>query len=296
MNIRYPVRAGAFYEASTSSCRYHAAKLLDAVELPEDFLAQLPQSAKTPGGLVPHAGWMFSGRLAAMTFKALAATAPLETVVLFGADHAGVVSKGEVYDSGVWRTPLGEVAIDEQVASALLEEGGPLRANPEAHADEHAIEVQVPLIQQLAPEARIVPVAVPSAALAIDIGRVVGKVLASRFPTARVVGSTDLTHHGGHFPGPGGAGAVGEQWTRQNDRRILDLIESAAAEMILPEVREHSNACGAGAICATIAACKAMGATRGICLEYTNSYEVMHKLYPADPDDTTVGYASVVFV
>ena len=86
---------------------------------------------------------------------------------------------------------------------------------------------------------------------------------------------------------PGGHGEVGEQGTRQNDRRILDLIESAAAEMILPEVREHANACGAGAIVATNAACKAMGATRGICLEYTNSYEIVHKLYPADPDDTT---------
>ena len=231
-----------------------------------------------------------------MTFRALAAAAPLETVVLFGADHTGMVSEGEVYDSGVWRTPLGEAAIDEQVASALVEEGEPLRSNPAAHAREHSIEVQVPLIQQLSPEARIVPVAVPPTALAIDIGRAVGRVLAARFPTARVVGSTDLTHHGGgRFPAPGGVGKVGEQWTRQNDRRIIDLIESAAAETILPEVSDRANACGAGAIVATIAACKAMGATRGICLGYTNSYEVVHKLYPADPDDTTVGYASVVF-
>ena len=289
MNIRQPVRAGAFYEASASSCRHHAEKLLDAAALPED----LP--ARTFGGLVPHAGWMFSGRLAAMTFKALAQTAPLETVVLFGADHTGAVRNGEVYDSGVWRTPLGEVRIDEELAAAVLAEGDGLRANPDAHAGEHSIEVQVPLIQQLAPEARIVPLAVPPTAVAVDVGRVVGKILAARFGAARVVGSTDLTHHGGHFPAPGGTGQVGEKWTRQNDRRLLDLIESVAVEKILPEARDHSNACGAGAIAATIAACKAMGATRGICLEYTNSYEVVHKLYPDDPDDTTVGYASVVF-
>ncbi|HET6427472.1 MAG TPA: AmmeMemoRadiSam system protein B, partial [Phycisphaerae bacterium] len=79
MNIRQPVRAGSFYEASLSSCRHHAQKLLDAARLPADLPGRIF------GGLVPHAGWMFSGGLAARTFKALAAAAPIETLVLFGA-------------------------------------------------------------------------------------------------------------------------------------------------------------------------------------------------------------------
>ena len=67
------------------------------------------------------------------------------------------------------------------------------------------------------------------------------------------------------------------------------------AETIVPEARERMNACGAGAIAATVAACKRLGAKRGVCLEYTNSYQITHDLNPDHADDTTVGYASVVF-
>lgn len=289
MNIRQPMRAGSFYEASPSSCRHHATKLLDSAEVGEDLPAELY------GGLVPHAGWMYSGRVAARTLKTLHSAAPLQTVVLLGADHTGAVAQGEVYDSGVWRTPLGEVQVDEELTAALLIAGGQLRANPEAHVHEHSIEVQVPILQVLSPESKIVPIAVPPAELAVEIGRTIGRTLAEKFPDARVVGSTDLTHHGGHFPAPGGRGEQGVNWTVANDRRLLDLIEQMAAEKIIPEVEARGNACGSGAVAATITACREMGAARGYCIEYTNSYEVVHAMYPDQPDETTVGYASVVF-
>ena len=80
-----------------------------------------------------------------------------------------------------------------------------------------------------------------------------------------------------------------------NDRRMLDLIEALAAEKIIPEAELHGNACGAGAIAATVAACRQLGAKMGFTVEYTNSYKVIHEVYPSDRDDTTVGYASVVF-
>jgi hypothetical protein len=235
---------------------------------------------------------MFSGRVAARTLKALAADSP-ETIVLFGADHTGRVRRGEVYDCGAWRTPLGEAAVDEPLAAALLAASENLRSNPDAHGYEHSIEVQVPLIQVLLPEARIVPVAVPPEALAVEVGRDVGRVLAGR-PAARVVGSTDLTHHGGHFPSPGGRGEAGVQWARQNDRRMLDLVEAMDAEGVIPEAEARGNACGAGAVAATIAAAREMGASRAVVIEYTNSYEVMQALGSAG-DYTSVGYASVVF-
>ena len=145
------------------------------------------------------------------------------------------------------------------------------------------------------PDVKIVPIAAPASPLAVEIGSAVGGVLKGR-TSVRVVGSTDLTHHGGgHFPAPGGRGRQGADWSRKNDLRILDLIEAMAVDEIVPEANANANACGAGAIAATIAACKAMGADRGLVLEYTNSYEVVHAQNPDDPDDTTVGYASVVF-
>jgi AmmeMemoRadiSam system protein B len=289
MNIRQPLRAGSFYEGSPSSCRHHAEKLLDSVPPPEN----LPE--KLYGGLVPHAGWMYSGRLAAETLKVLDSDRALGTVVLLGSDHTGSAARGEVYDSGVWRTPLGEAAIDDELAAALLSADDRLRANPRAHDYEHSLEVQVPLIQVLRAEARIVPITIPPSDEATDIGGAIGRTLAETAPDARVVGSTDLTHHGGHFGAPGGRGREGVDWTIANDRRLLDLIEQMAADKIVPEVAQRGNACGPGAIAATIAACRELGAARGMTLEYTNSYEVIHAIYPDERDDTTVGYASVVF-
>jgi hypothetical protein len=288
--IRPAIRAGTFYEASPDACRRHVENLFEQASLPPDL--DLPVC----GGLAPHAGWIFSGALAARTVAALVRPEPPETFVLFGADHSGVVSAGEVYDRGAWESPLGEMEIDEELARELLEAGGPLRSNPAAHASEHSLEVQVPLLMHAAPRAKILPIAVPPDPEAVQIGREVGRVLADRGGTARLLGSTDLSHHGGHFPAPGGRGPAGEKFTAENDRRMLDLVERMDAEGVIGEARERLNACGAGAIAATIAACRELGATAGRVLEYTNSYRVVHAHRPDDPDDTTVGYASVVFL
>lgn len=289
MNVRLPHRAGSFYQASPEKCREDAEAMVREVGLPDD----LPKDLR--GGIVPHAGWTYSGSLAVRTLKALCSDRKPETFILFGADHSGTVRQGEVFDRGAWRTPLGEAAIDEELAEKIIAAGPSLRANTEVHAYEHSIEVQVPLIQVAAEGARIVPIAVPPAALAVEVGKTVGNVLAGEKSATVVVGSTDLTHHGGHFGSPHGRGKTGEEWSRQNDRRMLNLIEAMKADEVVPEAGRRMNACGAGAIAATIAACGQLGATRGVCLEYTNSYEIVHAVQPDYADDTTVGYASVVF-
>lgn len=289
MNIREPFRAGSFYDASPETCRRHAEQLLDAAELPDD----LPDDPK--GALAPHAGWAFSGRLAARAIKALAAAKP-ETLVLFGADHVGVAREGEVYDSGVWRTPMGDVEIDGALAAELISARSDcIRAYPQAHSHEHSLEVQVPLIRVAMPDCRIVPITVPPSPLAVTIGRAVAETIAAADADVRILGSTDLTHHGGHFGDWGGAaGEAGVEWTESNDRRLLGLIESMDAEAVVPEVDSRHNACGAGAIAATVAACRQLGAERGIVLEYTNSYRVLQAAHGSPRDDTTVGYAAVV--
>jgi len=289
MNIRQPLRAGSFYEASASSCRHHANKLLDAAEPGEGLPTALY------GGLVPHAGWVYSGPLAARTLKLLDESGPLETIVLLGADHTGSSTGGEVYDSGVWRTPLGDASIDEPLARKLIASHESIRANPQAHTYEHSVEVQVPILQAIRQDIKIVPITVAPKDAAPEIGKAIGEVLRQDDRNIRVVGSTDLTHHGGHFGSPGGEGLVGVEWSADNDRRIIDLITKMADDRIIPEVVARQNACGAGAIAATIAACREMGATRGYCLQYTNSYEVMRSMYGESRDYTTVGYAAVVF-
>jgi AmmeMemoRadiSam system protein B len=264
----------------------------------EELLAQATVLPSLPnvlyGGIVPHAGWVYSGRVAATTFKALAGSGEAAAFVLLGADHFVTADQGEVFYRGTWQTPVGDLEVDEELAKAILASSASLRGNPGAHQREHSLEVQLPLIKVLCPQARIVPIAVPPTTLALDVGRAVGRVLVGR-PDVFVVGSTDLTHHGGHFPAPGGHGPKGAAWTAANDRRMIDLMDAVAEDRVITEAETRSNACGAGAIAATIAACRKMGATRGLCLAYTNSYEIVHAASPSDPDDTTVGYASVVF-
>jgi hypothetical protein len=290
MNLRNPVRAGSFYEASPASCRRQAQELIAKAQLPSDMTGRIF------GGIVPHAGWAYSGRLAAKTLKALSGLGGVETVVLLGAIHYGATRLGGIYDNGAWHTPVGDVNIDEELAAEIIASGYNIEADLQAHAYEHSIEVQVPLLKALYPDAKIVPIAVPPVSEAVKVGEQVGKAVAKRFPAVRVIGSTDLTHHGGHFASPGGKGQAGVKWAVANDRRMIDLMESMEADKIVPEADANGNACGAGAIAATVAACRTMGAVRGICLEYTNSYDVAHAMFPHDPDDTTVGYASVVFV
>ncbi len=288
MSVRQPYRPG-FYGTSLRDCPAEVRRLLDGVQLPDDVPERLV------GGIVPHAGWMYSGHLAAVTFKALAGAVESPTVILLGADHCRTATAGEVYDRGTWASPLGEVDIDEPLADALVAACDLLIPNPAAHACEHSLEIQLPLIQVVWPGVKIVPILVAATADAVAIGRSVGEVAAVLDEPVVIVGSTDLTHHGGHFPSPGGLGRVGVQWTVANDRRMIDLMEQMAAERVVAESAEHQNACGAGAVAATIAACRAMGATAGRLLAYDNSYEITHRLYPGQADDTTVGYASVVF-
>lgn len=291
MTARTPFRAGEFYEADAARCRRHVEALLAEAPLPNDLPSRLY------GGVVPHAGWSYSGRLAALTLKALVAAGARKTFVLLGADHWGVVRKGELYAAGAWRTPLGEAVIDEELAGAVLDQGGDCcRANEGAHGREHSIEVQVPIVQVLAPDAKILPIGVPPDLKAVDIGRAVAKAVRDRADEVAIVASTDLSHHGGsRFDAPGGRGEACEKYARANDRRMIELAESMSDSEVVPECYRNENACGAGALAAGVAACKALGAERGLCLEYTNSYVITHQKYPYEMDDTTVGYASIVF-
>jgi len=289
MGVRQPFRAGSFYEASSESCRTQAEQLIAVASLPET----LPEGLV--GGIVPHAGWVYSGAVAAMTLKALAHQCQPHTVVLFGADHFGTASGGEVYDRGAWQSPLGTVAVDEALAERIVASNPELSANGPAHAQEHSLEVVVPMIQVLWPDAAIVPILVAPTPAAGPIGQSVGEVLSDSEVESVVLGSTDLTHHGGRFGSPGGRGKEGVDWTVRNDDRMIDLMKTMQVDAVVAEAHQRENACGAGAISATMASCRALGATAGHCLQYTNSYEVMQEIYAGHGDDTTVGYAAVVF-
>jgi len=250
--------------------------------------------ARPLAGIVPHAGWVFSGAVAAKVIRCLAARSP-ETFVIFGAVHSWGAREGAVYDSGSWNTPLGDVAVDEDLAARLLERCSDyLVSDPASHAQEHSIEVQLPMIKHLCPDALVVPVAMPPTAHAPGAGGAVGAALAESDRNVAVLGSSDLTHYGpGYGFAPWGTGPEAREKMHANDRRIIDLALGFESDKVVQEAQEHSNACGAGAIAATCAAARAMGADKSALIEYTTSHDVMGD--PADAFQMAVGYAGIVF-
>jgi AmmeMemoRadiSam system protein B len=291
MQTRRPVVAGQFYPGDRHSC----------VEEIRKCLAGETSSEALPGtiaaGIVPHAGWVFSGALAAMVFSAVHQQHErVDSFAIFGAAHGYHGRSAAVYDKGCWTTPLGDVAIDEDLADAVLGTGAAV-SEPSAHAHEHSIEVQVPFIQHLFTGAKIVPIIVPPNEHAISLGRSVANII-ERDTKKRVVciGSTDLTHYGPRYGfTPMGLGVKALEWaTKVNDREFIDLALKLAPERLLSSAADNCSACGAGAVAATVAAAKVLGKTKGVLLEHTNSNEAMMRDMGTTGQDS-VGYAAIVF-
>lgn len=268
-------------------CAAQVAEFLEGFAPPEE-------PADPVAGVVPHAGWVFSGAVAAKVIRCLSGASP-EAFVIFGSVHSWGVKAGAVYASGAWATPLGNVAVDEDLAQLLLDQCSDyLVDDPDSHAGEHSIEVQVPIIRALLPTAKIVPVAMPPSDDAAAAGAAVGAALARSGGKAVVLGSSDLTHYGrGYGFAPWGRGAAARERMRANDRRIIDLALGFASDKIVAEAAAHSNACGAGAIAAAVAAARSMGARKSALVEYTTSHDVTGE----SPEDfqMAVGYAGLLF-
>jgi AmmeMemoRadiSam system protein B len=179
MMVREPVVAGRFYPATRRECLEHISALL-----PKAPFEGGP--ARPVAGIVPHAGWFFSGATALAVLGAICAKRVPRTFVIFGAVHTGGVRQSAVFSSGGWQTPMGLAEIDERLAGEILARGAGLLADdPQAHEDEHGIEVQVPLVQHFAPEAKIVPIAVLPDEKAAAVGRLVGEVEPTPCASAR---------------------------------------------------------------------------------------------------------------
>jgi AmmeMemoRadiSam system protein B len=291
MQARKPIVAGQFYPGQHDSCVDEIKECLEARTLSES----LPETIVA--GIVPHAGWTFSGSLAALVFSAIKQRhEKVHTFVIFGAAHGYFGPTPAIDDSDFWETPLGEVAIDEELAGAVLSSGTAV-SDSAAHRAEHSIEVQVPFIQHLFPEAEILPIIVPPSEQAVSLGEAFGDIMKLKAGKKIVcIGSTDLTHYGPRYGfTPMGTGAEALKWAdRVNDRKFIDLALKLEAQSLLTSAAENCNACGAGAAAAAVAAAKKLGKTEGLLLAHTNSNEIMLRKMGTTSAES-VGYAAIIF-
>ena len=291
MQTRKAIVAGQFYPGQHDSCIEEINECLGA----RTFSESLPETMVA--GIVPHAGWTFSGSLAALVFRAIKQQhEKVHTFVIFGAAHGYFGPTPALDDSDFWETPLGNVGIDEMIADWLIDKKLVV-ADPSAHRGEHSIEVQVPFIQHLFPEAQILPIIVPPSEQAILLGEAFGKIMKFKAGKKIVcIGSTDLTHYGPRYGfTPMGIGQKALQWAGSvNDRKFIDLALKLDPQGLLASAAENCNACGPGATAAVVAAAKKLGSQRGLLLAHTSSNEVMlDKMGTTSTDG--VGYAAMVF-
>lgn len=291
MDVRKPAVAGQFYNDKQDLCLEELQECLSArtldVELPGDIAA----------GIVPHAGWAFSGDLAGLVFSAIKrAHEKVDAFIIFGAAHRYLGRDAVIFDKGRWRTPLGDVEIDEELAAQVLEIDC-VCSDIEPHRGEHSIEVQVPFIQYLFAGARIVPVLVPAAEFDLRLGTEVGDIIAeSKEKKIVCIASTDLTHYGPRYGFyPQGTGAEAIQWAKEvNDMDFIRLALSMEPHRLLETAIQKENACGPGAAATVIAVAQRLGKTKGVLLAHTHSNEVMERRFGQSSAES-VGYASIVF-
>lgn len=256
----------------------------------EGFLATPPdgQVAGQPRhGIVPHAGWYFSGRAAAHVFDAVATRGPApDTIVVYGG-HLGGGERPIVYDYDQFETPAGDLTIDRELTLAIMDR---LETRAEGSHGDNTVEVQVAMVKHFFPDAQFMAVHAPSDESAMALGQAVAEAAAQLGRAIATFGAADLTHYGASYGfAPKGHGAEAVAWVKEdNDREIVDLTLRMDAPGALESAERRHNCCSAGAVAATIATAQAQGATRAALLDYYTSYDV-------DPGRNIVGYMGVAF-
>ena len=275
---RPPAVAGSFYPGDEDQLRAAVqAFLADAVP---------PEPERPVALIVPHAGYVFSGQIAADAFRQVAGH-DYDVVVILGPNHKAAGFRGiAVYDGPGYRTPLGVAPCDQEVSAALRRADPRFAANAAADAREHSVEVQVPFVQTVLPTAKIVAAVVGSddPDLWESFGRALATALAGR--RGLIVASSDLSHYPDHEDACASDRAVLAAAATMEPGQVIAAI---AREMRRGRPQLATCACGEGPMVAAMTAARLLGATRATVLSYANSGDT-----PLGDRDRCVGYGAVV--
>ena len=282
--MRPPVVAGQFYAGTRSG-------LLKQIEkcylhpLGPGHLPTLKRGERCiKGAVVPHAGYEYSGPIAAHVYSALAEDGFPETFIIIGPDHQHFGEKVAI-TTQTFSTPLGEIRVDEALARKMFTD--PIEDDPVAHSAEHSIEVQLPFLQHLSSKIQFVPVCMTSQDIetAREVGKIIGKVVKEK--DVVILASTDFTHAGpAYFQLPPPAVRV-DRFAKKQDELAIDAILNLDPERLCNVVEEHNiSMCGVSGVAAMLFGLKET-ASSGKLLKYATSYEIF-------PANNAVGYGAIV--
>ncbi|MFA5389004.1 MAG: AmmeMemoRadiSam system protein B [Candidatus Omnitrophota bacterium] len=265
--IRRPAFAGQFYPQTEASLRKMLAGLIEVV----------PEKQDAIGVIMPHAGYVYSGYVAGATISKVELK---KTAVILGTNHTGSGEKFSIMTSGSWATPLGEVKIDSEIAGSILKETPLLKEDALAHLQEHSIEVEVPFLQYLRSDIKIVPISIAPYA-GLSECRTLGENIANGFKKVGrpgiFIASTDMTHY------------ESKENAQEKDRLAIDAISSMDEEKLYNAVKKNNiSMCGLAAVCTLISACRNLGAKKSGLVKYQTSGDI------SGDYDSVVGYAGMI--
>ncbi len=259
--VREPAVAGRFYPGSP-------ARLAADV----DGWLKPAERAAAKGLVAPHAGYMYSGAIAAEVYRRV--EIPPRVIVL-GPNHTGLGAMASLWPGGTWRMPFGEVPIDDGLTDALTDAPG-VEIDDQAHLHEHSLEVQIPFLQRSQPSLSIAAICLgPLSFHACEaLGKAIGKAAADA--GALVVASSDMSHY------------VSAAEAREKDHRAIDRVLALDPAGLYEVVRkEKISMCGFVPATVMLVAAREMGAKAAELVRYGHSGEV------TGDDDQVVGYAAI---
>ena len=266
MMLRKPAVADQFYPGDPAALERTVRGLLPGGTEPQKAVAVVS----------PHAGYVYSGRVAAETFARVRVP---DTAIIIGPNHHGLGPRAAVMTRGAWLMPMGEVEIDTPLAESLCRGNDLVEDDSLAHRHEHSLEVQVPFLQAINPRVRIAPLVLSRLSLneCLELGGIIARAIADHEGKVLIVASSDMTHY------------ESRERAEAKDRMALEKLLALDPRGLFTTVVENRiTMCGVIPVTVTIAASIALGASGAELVRYTDSGEV------SGDTGSVVGYAGVV--
>jgi len=282
---RKSIVAGSFYDADKESlsqqinnCFLHE---IGPQRLPEHE-NNIQNERNIKGVISPHAGFIFSGPIAAHHFLRLSYEKTPQTIIIIGPNHSGLGKEIAIMSAGYWETPLGNIEIDEQMAKEIInyDDKHLIKEDEQAHAFEHSIEVQLPFLQFIYPknQFKIIPICVSNQQL-VKMKYLADTIFqATKEKSCLLIASSDFTHY------------ENQESAKRKDTEAIDKIINMDSKLFYDTItRKGVSMCGPGPIAIVTEFCKKLGINRGKLLKYATSGDV------SGMNEQVVGYASIIF-
>jgi len=270
--IRPPAVAGKFYPEEKIALDQEVAKVLEESR-------EIDLQGEIIGIVVPHAGYMFSGGVAARAYRQIFES-NIEIVVVIAPSHCEYFTEISVFNGHGYSTPLGTIPVDKDLAQKLAEQSPQIILSDKGHRfDEHALEVQLPFLQKVFDNFRFVPIVMGEHNLdnIQSLANGLARVLKNK--KALIVASTDLSHF------------YDDEKANSLDQVVVDNIENFDEEKLFSDLQSGDcEMCGGGPAIATMKASRLLGATKSQVLLYRNSGDI------TGDRTEVVGYLSAVFL